>query len=246
MELINKKYSNPKLAIVVTTYYRPDGKTFSYIKNTLQSVFNQTYKNWKIYLIGDNYKDKAEFEQIIKLCPPNKTLPINLPVAVERKRYPKGGEDLWHSGGAHGTNIGIEYAINEGYDYICKLDHDDIYFPDHLETLATAIETTQSPFLYTKSKYLNGVLPRQNPPELYTNLPPTPINIINSSTCINYRIIPLRRRDPLYFYGRREPGDINFYNRVNPWMKQHDLKPVFINKLTVDHFEEGYTRNTSF
>jgi hypothetical protein len=53
---------------------------------------------------------------------------INLDHAKERDRY---GSDpdlkvfLWCSGGVHATNVGIQKALSEGFEYVCHLDHDD-------------------------------------------------------------------------------------------------------------------------
>ena len=112
------------LGIVISTYQRPDGKTPELLTRTLNCVLNQSYDNWKVFLIGDKYNDSNEFEQLSSLIPENKIISLNLPVAVERERYPNGGRNLWHSGGANATNIGIELAVNSGYHYICHLDHD--------------------------------------------------------------------------------------------------------------------------
>ena len=115
------------LGIVISTYQRPDGKTPELLTRTLNAINNQTHTNWKVYLIGDNYTDQKEFETLSKIIPQDKILAINLPVAVERNRYPKVGWELWYSGGANATNIGIEFSINEDYHYVCHCDHDELW-----------------------------------------------------------------------------------------------------------------------
>jgi len=37
-----------KLSIVIATYYRKDGSTKKYLTKALDSVFNQTYQDFKI------------------------------------------------------------------------------------------------------------------------------------------------------------------------------------------------------
>ena len=67
-----------KLGIVIPTYQRPDGKTPELLTRTLNAINNQTYTNWKVYLIGDNYKDKKEFETLSKIIPQDKILAIKV------------------------------------------------------------------------------------------------------------------------------------------------------------------------
>jgi hypothetical protein len=50
-----------QFAVVISTYQRPDGNTPHLLKRTLESVLNQTYQNFKIFLIGDKYEDQEEF-----------------------------------------------------------------------------------------------------------------------------------------------------------------------------------------
>ena len=45
-----------KLAIVIATYYRSDRSTINVLVSALKSVLKQTYSNYKIFLIGDQYE----------------------------------------------------------------------------------------------------------------------------------------------------------------------------------------------
>lgn len=234
---------NIKLGIVISTYQRPDGKTPELLTRALNCILNQTYQNWKVFLIGDKYNDNQEFKKLCSLIPQEKITHLNLPVALERKRYPNGGKNLWHSGGATATNIGIELAVNDGYDYVCHLDHDEIWKENHLEVLAKGIEDTQSLFLYTKGIHFTGQeLPLINSNELYIKQKALPGNAIKSASCINYRVIPLRRKDPLYYYNEISAGDAAFLKRVNLLLESSKKDSILINKVTVIHDQEGYTR----
>jgi len=227
-----------KFGIVITTYQRPDGKTPFYLKRAIDSVLLQKHTNWKLYLIGDKYNDNDEFIKFVSWVPSDKIIAINLPVAIERQRYPNGGEDLWHSAGATASNLGIELSVGEGYNYVCKLDHDDTWSPDHLMELNGGILETGADLLYTKSTYRGGYLPMLEVVEKYTEHLPQPQRTINSSICVNYKKILLRRRDPMYFFNERFPGDAYFYKRLKPL----NIKSIYINKLTCFHDEEGYAR----
>lgn len=198
--------------------------------------------------MGDKYTNQKEFEGLAKTIPSEKILSINFPVAVERERYPRGGWELWYSGGGHVTNIGIETAINEGFHWVCHCDHDELWFENHLGEIAKAIESTEAWFLYTKGKLslTNDILPRDvSSSELYIERRPKPNDTIKSACCINYFNIPLRRRDPNYFYNEHEAGDGNFLKRVNQILEDSRRSSILINKVTMQNDQEGYTRTLS-
>ena len=235
---------NIKLGVVISTYQRPDSNTPKLLTRTLNCLLNQTHNNWKLFLIGDYYKDNKEFQNLCNLIPSNKIIYLNLPVAPERQRYLNGGQNLWHSGGATAKTIGIELAVNMGYDYICHLDHDEIWEANHLEVIAKGIKDTGALFLYTKGIHFTGeTLPNITSKELYLKQRPQPTKAIFSSTCVNYKVIPLRRRDPLYFYNEIDAGDASFYKRVNPILEANNEDSILINKVTVIHDQEGYAKS---
>lgn len=235
---------NPKLGIVISTYQRPDGKTPELLTRTLNAINNQTYTNWKVYLIGDSYTNQKEFEELSNIIPQDKILSLNLPVAVERNRYPEGGVKLWCSGGNHAANIGIEFSINEGNHWVCHCDHDELWYDNHLKEIAKGIEKTSALFLYTKAEHLqNSILPRNiDSPDLYINRRALPCDTIKSSVCVNYFIVQLRRRDPNYFYNSHDPGDAAFLERINLMLEASNKDSILINKVTVAHDQEGYTK----
>ena len=124
-----------KLGILIPTYRKANGEYRDQIAKTLESVSNQTHKDYKVFLIGDLYDDNYEFEELSKIIDPSKIWAHNLPIAYERSKY--SGKDLWVTGGVYASNIGIDQALKEGFDYICHLDHDDLWKPNHLELIST-------------------------------------------------------------------------------------------------------------
>ena len=76
-----------KLSIVTPTYYRSDGSTLAHLKKALDSLFNQTHQDFKIYLIGDRYEHPNEVESLISNYDQSKILFVNLDVAKERDFY---------------------------------------------------------------------------------------------------------------------------------------------------------------
>ena len=91
-----------------------NGKT--YLQNCIESILNQTYKNFELIIVDDmstdtsvktieNYRSKEEYIDKIHL------------IQNKRKRY---------NGGSR--NVGIEYALdNLDFDYFAFLDSDDTY-----------------------------------------------------------------------------------------------------------------------
>ena len=111
LELPKKK--DYEFCIIIPNYNNDHGeyKGKTFLQNCIESVLNQTYKNFKIIVVDDmstdtsvetvkNYVDKDE--RIILL-------------ENKRKRY---------NGGSR--NVGIEYAMNNlDFDYFAMLDSDD-------------------------------------------------------------------------------------------------------------------------
>ena len=65
------KFNNIKFHIRIITYPR-NGNTKHILPNTLKSILNQTYKDWEIYLFGDDYHPKEELIEIAKVIPDKK------------------------------------------------------------------------------------------------------------------------------------------------------------------------------
>jgi glycosyltransferase involved in cell wall biosynthesis len=114
-----------KLAIIISTYYRKDGRSSSFLTRALNSIANQTYQDYKIFLTGDRYENNEEFETICKSFPyPEKLFYQNLEVAKERDIFDN-KVDIWKFGGTNAINHAINTLSDEGFNYIVKLDHDD-------------------------------------------------------------------------------------------------------------------------
>jgi glycosyltransferase involved in cell wall biosynthesis len=234
--------SNIKLAVVIATYQRKDGKTPFFLKRALDCIFEQTHNNFKVFLIGDKYEDNDEILSIISNYNKNKLYFENLPYAKERDSYQ--GWGLWSYGGVNAINIGINTALSEGYEYICHLDHDDMWSNDHLLEISKCIEITNSDWICTKSKYLtHRTLPEINCPEFYTEFLPKGKSLIHSSVCMNFKTIPLKYRDILGETGIvGEPADADLWDRCREYIYNNNLKSYVINKITCFHEEEGYER----
>ena len=68
-----------KFAINIPTYYRSDGKSISFLKTALDSVFNQTHQDFKIFLIGDKYENEGELIDLVSTYDSDRLFFKNLP-----------------------------------------------------------------------------------------------------------------------------------------------------------------------
>ena len=234
-----------KLSIVISTYQREDKSTPFYLKRALDCIFNQTHQDFKIYVIGDKYEDNNEFFEICSSYDQDKLYFENLPVAKERDKYGKGWA-LWSYGGVNAINYGIDKSLNDGNSYICHLDHDDVWNPNHLEMINDCINKTDADWICTKSVYLNPnkILPNVYGLENeYIKFLPGYARLIHSSVCVNFKTIPLRYRDIFDETGVVGlPADGDLWERCATHIKDNDLKSYCINTVTSSHNEEGYER----
>ena len=108
---------------IITAATRKDG-----LKRVIESVNNQTYEKWQHIIVNDNNSEVREFI---------KTLPEN------SKRYWIDIGVKTHYFGGFARNIGTMIAfsyLKDRYrewedEWICYLDDDNLWYPEHLETL---------------------------------------------------------------------------------------------------------------
>jgi hypothetical protein len=256
-----------KIAVVTATYQRGDGNTPLVLTRAIESLKKQAHTDWKFFLIGDAYEDQNEFNSFSNLLPSNKIHTENLPISIEREKYPP-GKDRWHVSGITPVNIGIERALEEGYDYVALLDHDDIWYPDHLQLINEGIEKTKSPFIFTRGYYkiANGSVlgipyvnyepskfkklnvNEKNPITLnygVNSYPCLPYECIflKTSVCLDCRIIKLRMRDCLEETGEGYVGDADWWLRIRQEMIEQKYKPaLYIDHITCVNIDEGYSK----
>ena len=258
-----------KIAIVTPTFQRGDGQTPKVLQRAIQGVNDQIFQNWKFFLIGDAYEDQDEFDSFSSLLPKDKIYTENLPVSIEREKYPP-GTDRWHVSGITPVNIGIQRALEEGFDYVALLDHDDIWFADHLFLISKGIQKTNSPFIiprgyytipadppfplgiphqtYHPSEFARMMTDVKKPIDLYYGVNgyacyPTPNVFLKTSVCIDCKLIKLRMRDVLEETGEGYVGDADWWKRIRQEMMEKKYKPaLFIDHITCANIDEGYNK----
>ena len=228
-----------KIAIVCSTYYRPDNRSLFYLERAMRSVYNQTFKDYQVYLIGDDYANKGQFQKIANKY---KVRSVNLPESIERQKYAFGTYPLFCSGGLTPALKGIEMALADGYEYICHLDHDDWWEPSHLEYINHVIEQYKPLFICTLATYYCGLLPSYEPSGDVMQYVTYPGCCVLSSSCIRYSGTKLRFRDVFAETGKAYPADADLWQRLSDEVKIKD--GYIVTAVTCHHDEEAYSLKT--
>lgn len=118
------------VSVIMPTYNR--GAT---IKESIDSLLNQTFNDFELILINDGGNDEVE----------EKVREIN----SKHIKYFK----IKHKGLQGALNEGLKVAQGK---YIAYLDDDDIYLPQHLEKLVKLIENQKVDMVYAKSRIIKG------------------------------------------------------------------------------------------
>lgn len=227
-----------KIAIVITTYQKEDGQTPALLTRTLEHIKNQSFQDYKVFLIGDKYEDEEEFNRLASIIDPEKMYSENLPYAAEREKYT--GTALWCTGGVNARNHGISVALSQGFSYIANSDHDDFWEPNHLEEIHKKIE--EGYFLIgTICKYLHQFLVPSyiaEDTEFYPVLGDYSKTIIHSASCLDYSKTSIRYRNRVDEDGSEEASDLRFWADIAEFMRAEGHKGCIISKLTCYHETE--------
>lgn len=104
-----------------------------FILETINSVINQTYKNWELILVDD-----ASTDNTLRVLPNDSRIKI---IKLHK-----------NSGSAVARNKGIEVAKGK---YLTFLDADDIWFPNFIEKSIETIKTSKVNFVFASYKRLD-------------------------------------------------------------------------------------------
>ena len=123
------------VSIVIPVY-----NAAKYVKDTVESVVNQTYENWELLLVDDGSTDGST-EIIKRLEEEDITGRIKV-------LFPKE-----HGTAAKARNFGISNASGR---YIAFLDADDLWEKDKLEKQIDFIQSKQAGFVFTGYEFANA------------------------------------------------------------------------------------------
>lgn len=109
---------NPTISIIIPFY-----NAEKYIERCVNSVFQQTFRDWELILVNDGSSDNSS-ELVKRLLKEN---PIHNSCLINVK----------HGGVSKARNIGIECAIGQ---WIYFIDGDDYLSPEHLQNYANNLD----------------------------------------------------------------------------------------------------------
>ncbi len=123
--------STPAVSIITATYNRSNILIYA-----IQSILRSTWTDWELRVIGDACTDDTP--QAVAAFSDPRIHFVNLPENFGEQSMP--------------NNEGAKQARGR---YLAYLNHDDLWFPDHLETAVECLEKTNADFVSTL-----GIAPR--------------------------------------------------------------------------------------
>ncbi|MFQ3549526.1 MAG: glycosyltransferase [Armatimonadota bacterium] len=140
---MNNSFNQPLVSVVIPVYSSTQ-KHLEYLEQTIQSVANQTYKNFELIIIDD-------------VSPLDINSTIEKIDGIETIRIIRNNINLGH---AESRNIGIRYAEGE---LIAFLDHDDIWLPQKLKKQVEILKSdTSIGFVFCRCEIIGDNADRLN------------------------------------------------------------------------------------
>ena len=115
----------PAVSVITATYNRSN-----VLRYTIASLIRSTFTDWELLVIGDACTDDTE--AVVAAFGDARIHFTNLPQNTGEQSGP--------------NNVGMAQARGR---YLAFLNHDDLWFAEHLETAVRGIEETQADLVYT-------------------------------------------------------------------------------------------------
>jgi glycosyltransferase involved in cell wall biosynthesis len=128
----NGTEDDPRVSVIVPTYNRPEK-----LVEALKSILNQTYQNFEVIVVNDC---GADVSSLISF--------LDEKHQITCLRHNRNRDR------AAARNSGIRLARGK---YIAYLDDDDIFYPNHLETLVSFLEATGHKVAYSDARRVHQV-----------------------------------------------------------------------------------------
>lgn len=117
--------SGPRVSIITATYNRSN-----VLAHTVRSVLWSTFRDWELIVVGDHCTDDTG--DVMASFQDERIRFTNLPVNHGEQSGP--------------NNAGLEMARGE---LIAYLNHDDLWYPDHLDALVTEIDREPADLVFS-------------------------------------------------------------------------------------------------
>lgn len=188
----------PLVSVSIGTFQR----TEELIDVAIESVRRQTYPNWEIVVVNDGPNERTR--AAIAALGDSRIRFSELP---ERGNYPTHHpRSRWYVAGIEPMNASIRAAAGR---WVARLDDDDEFSPDHIETLLSLARATHAEFAY-------GALVQHNThthEEFLIFSDPPALSAISLQAAIFHRGLSFIDYDPLA-WAVGEPGDWNVIRRM--------------------------------
>lgn len=127
--------ASPTVSVIMATYNRSN-----ILPYTLSSLLRSTYQDWELLVIGDACTDDTES--------------VVASFADPRIRFFNLSTNCGEQSGPNNEG----YRLSKG-NYIAYLNHDDLWYPDHLETAVRGLNETGADLVYTLQQvvYPDGI-----------------------------------------------------------------------------------------
>lgn len=153
--------TNPLVSIIIPFY-----NAEKFLKESIESIFHQTYPHWELFLVDDGSQDNSK----------------NIALDYAQK-YPEKIRYLYHEnhqnrGPSASRNLGIKHAQG---DYLAFLDSDDTWLPDKLTEQVNILESyPEAAMVYGKVKFWYSWQNNpDNPQDYFLNQGVQPNTLIN-------------------------------------------------------------------
>lgn len=200
-------YQRPVVSVIVPTYNRPEK-----LVNTLKSILNQTYPHFEIIVVNDAGENVEDI--VTQVDHSHKITYVR-----------------------HSKNKGLSYARNTAIrlatgKYIAYLDDDDLYNPDHLESLVEFLEDSDFKVAYTDAYRVHY---KKNGQEYYEFLRDIPY-----SSGFNHEKMLVRNFIPVLCVMHEKSciDDVGFFDKNLKRLEDWDLWIRLSQKYRFAHIEK--------
>ena len=216
--------------IIISAFNKPKE-----LLTALESVYKQSYKKWKVIIIGDCCK-KSFINKISPL--PKNVKFINLPVRV---------------GNQYGPNSLGMYLSKS--DIITFLNHDDVWLSDHLENLVYKFQKEKPDIFFSKAAFCHNfnlkeivkikkrlVFSEINKPHLYWRIIHSPFYIFEPASAI---AISSSYAKKIGYWNR--PEECRGFTPLVEWLQRciiFSKSSYFENKITVIKLNLHHNHNS--
>ena len=175
--LNNRAATDPTVSVIIPAY-----NSAKYIRESLNSVFAQTFTSYEVIVINDGSEDTEELER-------------------ELQRYPEGLRYIKqdNQGAAVARNTGLRVAAGE---FVAFLDADDTWLPGFLEKQIELLKRSNADLVYADA-FLSGESPLAG--KTFMQMEPsraevTPENLLAIKSTVLTSTV-LARKQPIFEVG---------------------------------------------